>query len=677
MCCIRVATLWTASALASASLFAGEPDRGAELVRQAKIKEAALRSVQESTSQLEQRQSDPDQLAAVLLDDPATYRQEKPSKASLLELEHRRLREAVRDQLEVFAGARTDLPPGWVGQVMSDEVRRIGGTIDTLLAKSFEQRYAQARALAVKVQRSALDEEVRPERSEIERLAGASTDLVDRSFEEIARIPHERGRDLVERYAAQVAADRILFEENEAEVTRRILDAMAQGLEELWRQLRFVRQHDGGGAVERSELEAFITGELTQLEGRYGIFPSALTFSVERARRLESQLFERYLGERLDLGTGCPGLPPSVVLEGLPSSPDRLPSQLDAHIGQRVDQLRSEFQRRLLESWSLRVGEPLRPAFQRRLAAAIIADDAVFNSPLKDCVRTVLEPYRLQLAERELVQVWSKVADLTYELGDHTLRVLFEQSPSPDELELEALPVRPMHLEESQRIFEEKRRSLMTEGKEVVHTQVALVLQSDRKRRFQDDIRAESDRSEERRRFWQDEYERQVLDAWKSRRQGLTAEGRMLRADKYGRLLDLTRENIDEGITPVFQEPERPAVDTENTGGGGPQKEGEGSGRGKGPGGGGGDGGSAGGGDGGGGGTCAAVGVEADALRSQVSALQSQVLALKVEAETLRSQVSALRSQVVWLWLLVLLAFICGGLAGWYWKWRRQNVSHE
>lgn len=658
--------LWWTGLLVGVTLAVGES--GAEAVRLAKIKEAAFRSVQESIDQLEQHQMNPDQLAAMMLEEPATYQYERPSEALLRELERQRLRDAVRDQLEVFAGSRTDLRPGWVGKMMNDEEQRINLTVDVLLTKSFGSRYSEARNLAVKVQSVDLDAAVWPEPSEIEGLAGPSTNFVDLSATEIARIPKEHGQNLIKYYTDQVIADRQLFEENKTKIEGRVTDSIAEGLEELWRQLKFVDQNDGGGAVERLTLQAAIVAEVGRLRGHYAMFPSVLAFAGERAQSLESKLFYRYLGKRLDRQENCPGLPASTILEGLPASANRAPSSFEIHVQQRAKQLQPDLEKRLLDPWVSRVDDPeLESELRRRLKTAMTSGRTVFNSALEDCVRIALEPYRQNLAVRELAQVWPEVADLTYELNDDVLRSLYEHDSQPQHVDENVLTVRPLHLEESRKIFEKKRRSLIEEGWTVIRNQVTLVLDTERRRRFQKSIRDETNRSEERRQYWQDEYEREVLGAWKVRRRRLTTEKRMLLPDKYNRILKLTRETIIEVITPIFLEPT--PSDKDKEGGGGPKDEGPGSGTGEGPGGGGGPlVGDGGGGRGGGGGGCPDLEKEAQELRSHVATLESLLSDLRTGTESQRSETGNAPARS-WSWILHLVTLGIGaGLASWYWK---------
>lgn len=654
---------WTGLLLA-APLAVGESLPGVEAVRQAKIKEAALRSVRESIGQLEQRQMSPDQLAATMLEDPATYQLEQTSETLLRELERHRLRDAVRDQLEVFARSRSDVPLGWVAEMMREEARQIDVTIDSLLAEGFANRYAEGRNLAIRVQSTDIDEAIRPDPADLERLAGPSTSFVDFSAGEVSQIPRAQGRQLVTRYTDQLIADRDLFEENKAKIQERVEGWLGEGLAELWRQLRFVKQHDGGGSVERSALAASIMAEVARLEGHYEVFPSVSKFAGERATQLESQLFDSYLASRLDRLKDCPGLPASTVLDGLRAGASPLPSSLDAHVQQRAEQLRPELEGRLLEPWVARAGDPaLKSELRRRLLLALGSDRTDFDSALVDCVRIALEPYRRKLAVRELTRVWPEVADSTYELNDDVLTALHARTSKPGAADTSILTGRPLRLEEARELFEKKRLALIREGWATIRSQVALAVEAERKQLFQDSIRKDQDRSESRRQFWQDRYEQATLGAWRVRREQLRTDDVVLLPNKYDRILDLTKQTIADTITLAFQEPKRVARPKS---GGGPKEEGEGEGTGEGPGGGegkdegDGDGDLQGGPGGGGGGDCPELEAEARDLRSRNVELES-------ETSALRSQNSAPESRGRGSWLVHLLTFCLGaGLATWY-----------
>jgi hypothetical protein len=170
------------------------------------------------------------------------------------------------------------------------------------------------------------------------------------------------------------------------------------------------------------------------------------------------------------------------------------------------------------------------------------------------CLRKPLQKRREQLAAQELAARLPQVENFSLELTDSALRGI-ESSP----LGAPGAPALPgsegLRMEESRARYESHMRQLIDEARDVLWRQKALTRSPERKGSFVERIEADSDRSEGRKAFWQEAYEKSLLDAWREvRTEELLkrSDGEPYRPDKYDRVLGPVSEIIEEIITLEF-----------------------------------------------------------------------------------------------------------------------------
>jgi hypothetical protein len=561
-----LATVTLACAAAS-----GEEDTlagAAEKVRAAKIRDAALRSIDASVASLAERLATPEAQAVDMLADPGSHRVLAESRGLLRKKEHERLRDAFREQLEAFArDRRADLPAGWVDEVMTHERSHVDATVDRLLDEKFDALYEKARRRAVRVQRSHLEEIVYPESADVEALAGPADEFVRVRPRDIAGyVTTPNGQALVDDHLAAITADGALFEENEAILEEQQRTAIRDALVLLWRQLRLVHLAEPEGTRERSAIAARIVSDLKRLATEaekvsgtsYGVFPSAMSSAAERAQRLEVQGFEKFLKEQLDPGAGCPALPQERVLKDVESSFDKVPADLAAHERQLKQALFGPTEQFVVDAYAGLLDDvEARGEFRQRLQS-ILREEAKAGRLLDEgfmaCLRKPLQKRREELAAQELAARLPAVEDFSLELTDSALRGI-ESSPL-GALDAPAFPKpEDLRMEESRARYESHRQQLIDEARDVLWRQKALTRSPERKESFVERIGADSDRSEERKAFWQQAYESSLLDAWREvRTEELLkrSDGEPYRPDKYDRVLGPVSEMIEEIITLEF-----------------------------------------------------------------------------------------------------------------------------
>jgi hypothetical protein len=540
----------------------------AEKVRAAKIRDAALRSVDASVEFLEERLSTAEEQALAMLAAPALHRKSAKSRALLRERERERLQAAFREQLASFAADRgAGLSSGWVDDVMEKERERVGNSVERLLKTDFDTQYAKARKSAVRMQRSKLDEDVYPSAAEIEALAGPRNAFLALKPERAAgRVADPPGETLVNEYVAAIAAEYTLFEENEAVLKKRVQRATSDALVLLWRQLRLVDRGRRDGALDRSAITAQLLGDVAQLAREaeqlsgthYGVFPAAKTLAVERGAALEREAFEAYIRGQLDPSTGCRALSAERVLRDVASSYDTVPAALAAHERQLEQVLVPETERRILDAYTRRLDDPgSRAAFREKLGALLQAEPESrrsFTAAVEGCLRGPLERRRQELASQELAARLPAVADFSFEFTDAALPLA--ESHSAGDLGSEHFPdPAALRMEETRTAYEQHRQRLHAEAKAAVWRQKLLTRDPDRKSSFVERIQEDADRSEERKAHWQREYETSVFDAWqqvRSRELLKPDSGEPYHPEKYGRVFGPVSEIIEEIITLEF-----------------------------------------------------------------------------------------------------------------------------
>jgi hypothetical protein len=536
-------------------------------VRAAKMRDAALRSIDAAIALLAEEIPTPRQQALDMLADPGAHRLRAESQRALRAREQERLRQAFREQLGAFARERAaELPPAWVDDVMTHEKARVDSTIDRLLVVEFDDRYEEARRRAVRMQRGQLDEVLYPTGADIEALAGPPAEFAAMRSEAVAAlVTTANGRALVDEYVNAISSDTVLFEENEAVLEQHVGRAINEALVLLWRQLRLVHRTEPEGSRERSEIAARIHDDLAQLAAEaervsgtsYGVFPSAERAAIERAEQLETTGFVDFLTAQLDGGAGCPGLPPGRVLEHAGSSYEHVPPDLATHERQLEEALLARTQQDIVEAYTASVTDAAtRVPLRTRLEGLIRTNPAIqrpFSSGFTTCLRAPLKQRRMELATQELAAREPGMADFSFELADGALRWI-----EVNRLDAPGGPFATpaaLRLEETSAIHRAHREQLAAEAKDVLWRQKALTRDPERKASFVAQIEADRDRSDERKAYWQEAYERSVLGAWEEVRTDellKNDDGTPYHPHKYARVLGPVSDIIGEIITLEF-----------------------------------------------------------------------------------------------------------------------------
>jgi hypothetical protein len=553
----------------------------AERVRAAKTRDAALRSIEGAVESLEAETSTAEEQSLEMLADPARHRTRTESERALRAAEEDRLRQAFRRQLMAFSADRgSELSREWVDDVMAREHSRIDTTIDRLLDAYFERRYEEARKRAVRMQRGQLDEIVYPDGAEIEALAGPPTDFVRLRTSGIAdRVRSPNGRALVDGYVAEVAAGDPLFEENEAIVEKRTQRAIQNALVLLWRQLRLVARAAPDEGMERSVIVASIGEDLQRLATEaeqvsgtsYGVFAAAEQFAAERAEALEIKAFASFLQEQLDPSGGCPALPAERVLREVPSSYDQVPTDLATHEEELQDRLAGPTEAHVLDVYASELADPtIRASFQERLRELLEQEPRTSRAFVKGftaCIRRPLTQRREELAAKELGARVPAIADYSFELSDAALQAIESAPLAPLDPSLFPGP-EALQMEETRTAYDAHEKRLRSEAKDVLWRQGAVTRNPERKASFVERIEADQGRSDDRKAYWQREYEASVLEAWRQvRRDDLIkdGDGNPYHPEKYDRVFGPVSEIIEEIITLEFGRVETQVAETEPT----------------------------------------------------------------------------------------------------------------
>lgn len=571
-----------------------------EGIRKAIIDEAALLAIEQSIASLQQQQRSADQLAAVILSDPMPHARHADSEKLVLDGERKFLDNAVRQELATFASTRSDLPPGWVDQVMVRQRSRIDKTVEGILAASFSDRFNRAREIAVAEQRGKLSLSLTPSFKDVEDLAGPYRAFADLPIDEAQRQALNSGAALIAKRAAAAHAGQVVFEENEAYLKEQASEAFSREITELWQQLHYIVQHTGAGEIEASRIEAAIAKGMSSLPSRHKAFPITRTAIHERALELERKLYLDYLEAQLK---SCSALPAEVILKRVPSEVDKLPRTLDEHVQDILPMVREQTATVILDNWTARIPPPSRTDLQRKLKQLSNESpgEQILTDGLAHCAREALRSFREMAAAKELSARWPDGADLSLQFDDAVITKINNQATvNQDEL----LPSPKFHLEESEKAFAENRQALIEEATNSVRAQMSLARDANRAERYQHELSLNP--TPTRKRQVQAEYEEDVLGGWNQQRPGILkrVNGHLPNPAKYQSLFLVVREEIrnllkrDELQSAVAQKTVQAQTGTAGPGGGGPGS-GGGAGPGIGPGSGADDGGG-----GGGGGNC-------------------------------------------------------------------------
>lgn len=558
-------------------------------LRQQKIRNAAMRSIEESLSYLKTQTSSANKLAAIILDNKRMHERRTDSERLTREYEQENLKRIVRSQLEVFARDQRELPGNWADNVMTAERTKIDSMIQSLLSSEFGKRFNDARKIAVDSQTTTLSRVLNPSPAEIESLAGS--DLANRVQDSLPELVNQRGAPLLRKYVDLATKGQEVLEENRANLEKDASSAIIRGLEDLWRQMKYVEQHDGAGTIEASEIQRAMLEGLKRLAGSNGVFPSVREAASRRSQELEGELFRNYIDEHIMQKEGRCQIADEKLKQNLPLDYRRLPSTLSAHLDALINTLRPEIQSALRNTYVNRLRDPSqRQQLSRKLAAQFSVTR--FDERLSRCIQSTVRSHREHLAEREIADVLPSIANFSFELDDDDVSMLLQGRSQG--LRMGRPPSRPIVLQETEQLVKDSRQALADEGKRVIDRQIALADDQERKSRYRNRIQLDDEKTPQE--VWQNRYASEVLADWhrESNRSLFQQNGRVLHPDKYGHLLGPTLRRISEVITFEFHQrkpTEVPKTNVSAAGGGGSGSGGgvgNGVGSGSGPGGGGG-----------------------------------------------------------------------------------------
>jgi uncharacterized membrane protein YgcG len=544
----------------------------------------------------------------IMLEGGASHRVPAESRQLLLAAETDSLRAAVRAQLERFARGQTELPANWVDTVLVSERSRIEAAIASVLQAGFEGRFAQGRQRAVETQSATLSRVLAPSLADVEQVGGEP--IASFTQDSLDALVAQRGGPVLRRYVAQALKGRTVFDENRARVDQEAVAMLRRGLQDLWSQTQYIVRHDGAGAIDAGAIQAIILDGVGRIAGGQ-IFPSVRRAIPGRAAALERTLFLAYAGQRLTPQNGECDLVQSKAASLLSSSYRGAPAGVNAHVQALVEQLSPHARSDLLAGYLEQVkDQTARPPLSRRLAPLLTSGELDLASLLAACIGNGVRRHRIALADQELSDTLPAIATMRFEVPNDGLTIL-HQGGRHDPDAVGPPPARPLRLEETATLRRDRAGQILSEAKQVIDTQMALVHDAARKARFRQSIAADAVTPEK---TFRARYAAEVLDAWRQAddRVLIQRDGKTLHPDKYQRLADLAVTSVAEVISFEFRQRQTVAVsmsptaaDAGSESGGGGRGKGPGSGSGSGDGGGGGAGG--GGGGGGGGGACPAA----------------------------------------------------------------------
>ncbi|MEW8050194.1 MAG: hypothetical protein AB2809_07435 [Candidatus Thiodiazotropha sp.] len=526
----------------------------------AKIADAARRVVDAAVGELPRHMTTPDEIANEISGDRGTHKLVVQSKLVAHKGTYTRLKDYFKEQLTVFAQARSDLPSDWVQLAGEAASERVEGAINALLAERFAKVYIQGREIAVRLQQVSLD--TRPSVDEIEQVAGDPSRFAEHRPDQVSRMAEREGKTLRQRYVELARGDQTLLEENERTLEQLVLNEVQRGLTEYYHQLRLVRDHSGGGVPERGALEAELLGALTSLAeaqgmGGYGVFPSALKRVAKRAERLEVRLFERFVTAQLHAtgaGGGCKALPKQRINRRVPVLPEQLPEMEREHLGMLTRELEPTVRNELTDRWVVETGSTVAPDFGTRLAAMITNGELSneFAKHLADCLHPVVRDLRKERAAEELRTKHPTIENRTFQFPDEA----FVQLAKGDEFGRgRHFPgQRGLHLEETGRRFEKRRDDLVAEARRAFDRQMSLV--ESRKEVYEAHVADTKERTDMTLQALFKQYVSEVTRAWNDQRPQLLD----IASDRYFYLFLPVKARIMEILKLEWQRPVAPII---------------------------------------------------------------------------------------------------------------------
>lgn len=537
----------------------------AAVVREAKLREAALRSVTAALAVLQEDLAPAAALAERMLADPAAFAEADAARARLAGAERDELRAAFRDQLESFARGRADaLPRDWVDTVLRDESVRVEATIDDIVGDGFPARFAEGRAAAVATQRERVRPLLYPPAAQLLALAGDPATFAAAPHGHAAAVAGgDAAQAQAKQAAAAVRASTPLFAELDAGLDSAAAAAVAAGLDDLWRQLGVVERPAPSAAVRAADIAAALRADLDAVARAsdlpYGVFPEVASRLDSRSEALERERLADYIGAQLSPKNGCSALPPDDVAVAAGADAAAVPPTFAAHADALRTQLEPATRERIVAGHAAAVAEGGRAAFAAHVGKLLDDDEELqrrWSGAFAACLEPPLRDRRRQLAAAELRAAQPEVADLSFAIPDDDIATL---AVADEEFDAGLFPpAAGLRLEETQELFRERAGALQREARAAVRLQELLTRAPERRSRFVREVEADRDRTAERRRHYQRAYEKEVLEVWNERRGRILlrdASGATLHPGKYARIFPTTSGIIDEIITTEFERP--------------------------------------------------------------------------------------------------------------------------
>lgn len=561
---LRRTAAWLAVAVAAATHgnSVSASDIGAA-IREAKVREAALRSVEAALAVLAQDAADATQLAERMLAAPASYADREAARRRIAAEERDAIQREFRAQLELFAAARADeLPPTWVDDVVREEAARVTASIDRLIEEGFEDRFVRGRAAAVEQQRAAIAPHLWIPGATVADLARAATSaallLGDKVRETVAA---EAARTLVGEVARDLRSDNELFDEIDVDLEAEIANGLAAALGEFWRQETALHRLDAAGAARAVDIATVLETELATLARAsglpYGVFSAIEAEIAPRATRLERRKLQERIAAALAPEHACPALPEATVQSAADAPRERLPATLSEHIDALKGRLGPPTRKAVLAAHAAAVPTAERTAFVAHLDQLLSDDPELrsgYEAGLDACLTPPLEAFRAAAAEQELAALQPAIADYSYELADDDLIALTLRDD-----DVSVFPnVDAAHLAETRALHAARVVALLEEATTALRAQELLTRAEERRLRFVRTVESDPNRTADRKQVYQQEYEGEVLEAWLRQRHRVLLRdqrGALLHPEKYGRIFPTTSEMISEIITLEFERP--------------------------------------------------------------------------------------------------------------------------
>lgn len=289
------------------------------------------------------------------------------------------------------------------------------------------------------------------------------------------------------------------------------------------------------------------------------MFPSARGRVAERAAKLEVRLFERFVSAQLRGGIdgGCTALSRQRIAHRVPVPPEQLPAMETEHLELLTRELKPAVRDEIAGRWVAKAGSTVAPDFGPRLTAMITDGElgVEFDKHLTDCLRPVVRDLRDERATNELRTKYPTVENRTFQFASEA----FVQLARNDEIGRgRHFPdQRGLHLEETDRLFEERRSGLVAEARRAFDRQMSLV--DARKEVYEARVADTAVRTDETLQALRNHYVSEVDRAWNDQRPQLLD----VTDNRYSALFSPAEARIVEILKLEWQRPLAPTPETQ------------------------------------------------------------------------------------------------------------------